>query len=61
MRRSQCQSRAQLVLELERPKTQEPLEQNTEGLIEILADLLLEALSADAMKTGGEDERQNHA
>jgi hypothetical protein len=37
------------------------LEQNTEGLIEILADLLLEALSADAMKTGGEDERQNHA
>lgn len=53
--------RAQLVLELENHNHQEPAEQSAEGLIEALADLLLEALRAEELiMKGGEDEQQNH-
>jgi hypothetical protein len=59
MRRNQRHDRAQLVLELERQIPQIAVEQNTKGLVEALADLLLEALVAEA-KTGGMDEPQDH-
>jgi hypothetical protein len=36
------------------------MEGNTKGLVEALADLLLEALAAE-MKLGGVDESQDHA
>jgi hypothetical protein len=52
-------SRAQLVLELDRQIPATPLEGNTKGLVEALADLLLEALAAEA-KLGGVDEPQDH-
>jgi hypothetical protein len=62
VQRSLCRNRAQLVLELENHTRQAPAEQRAEGLIEALADLLLEALRAEesAMK-GGEDEHQDYA
>ena len=44
MRRDRCQSRAQLVLELESQNPQEPVAANAKGLVEALADLLLEAM-----------------
>jgi hypothetical protein len=54
-------SRAQLVLELENHNHQAPAEQSAEGLIEALADLLLEALRAEELiMKGGEDEHQNY-
>ena len=53
MRRSWNQ--AQLVLELERQIPTALVERNTKGLIEALADLLLEALVAET-KLGGVDE-----
>ena len=54
-------SRAQLVLELQNHDHQALAERSAEGLIEALADLLLEALRAEepTMK-GGEDEHQDH-
>ena len=60
MRRNQRHNRAQLVLELERQIPQTAVEQNTKGLVETLADLLLEALVAET-KTGGVDEPQDQA
>jgi hypothetical protein len=62
VQKSLRRSRAQLVLELENHNHQAPAEQSAEGLIEALADLLLEALRAEesAMK-GGEDEQQDYA
>lgn len=65
MRKSRCQGRGQLVLELEPRKQRAPLEAGTKGLVEVLADLLLEALSAEggerpAIKGGG-DEQQDIA
>jgi hypothetical protein len=48
-------------LELENHNHQAPAEQSAEGLIEALADLLLEALRAEeSMMKGGEDEHQDH-
>lgn len=44
MQRSLCRSRAQLVLELENQNRPARAERSTQGLIEALADLLLEAL-----------------
>jgi hypothetical protein len=39
-----------------------PVARNAKGLVEALADLLLEALEADrATKRGGVDELQDHA
>ena len=62
MRSSQYQNRAQLVLELERQNPQVPVARNTKGLVEALADLLLEALEAEGpTEKGGVDEHQDHA
>ena len=60
MRRNRRPNRAQLVLELERQIPATPVERNTKGLVEALADLLLEALVAET-KLGGVDELQDHA
>jgi hypothetical protein len=63
VRRSQYQSRGQLVLELERRDRPVPVERSTKGLVEALADLLLEALGIEGTMSpskGGVDEQQNH-
>ena len=62
MSRSQYQRPGQLVLVLVRPNPVPLVEQGTKGLIETLADLLLEALNAvGAPEKGGVDEHQDHA
>jgi hypothetical protein len=60
VRRKRRHNRAQLVLELERPILQTVVERNAKGLVEALADLLLEALVAET-KLGGVDDPQDHA
>lgn len=60
MQRTRRHSQAQLVLELERQIPTTLVEGNTKGLVEALADLLLEALVAET-KLGGADEPQDHA
>ena len=60
MRRSRCHDRAQLVLELERQSAQVVAERSPKGLVEALADLLLEALVVET-RLGGVDEPQDHA
>ena len=60
MRRNRRPNRAQLVLELERQIPATPVERNTKGLVEALADLLLEAMVAET-ELGGVDEPQDHA
>ena len=60
MRRNRPHDRAQLVLELERQHPQTAMERHPKGLVEALADLLLEALVAET-KLGGVDEPQDHA
>ena len=60
MRKNRHHSRAQLVLELDAQSPTTPMEGNTKGLVEALADLLLEALAAET-KLGGVDESQDHA
>ena len=59
MRKNRHHSRAQLVLALDRQISTTPVEGNTKGLVEALADLLLEALAAET-KLGGVDEFQDH-
>ena len=62
MRCRQYHNRAQFVLELEPQPPRMPVARDAMGLVEALADLLLEALEADrATKTGGVDELQDHA
>ncbi|CAN7658602.1 hypothetical protein [Rhizobium sp. LjRoot258] len=62
MRNRRYRNRDQPVLELERSNRQGPVVRNTKGLVEALADLLLEALEAgEKTKTGGVDEHQDHA
>ncbi len=62
MRSRQHHNRAQLVLELEPQNPRTPVARNAKGLVEALADLLLEALEAEgSTKTGGVDELQDHA
>jgi hypothetical protein len=60
VRKNRHHSRAQLVLELDPQSSTTPIEGNTKGLVEALADLLLEALAAET-KLGGVDESQDHA
>jgi hypothetical protein len=60
VRRNQRRNRAQLVLELERQNPATFVEAHTKGLVEALADLLLEALVAET-RPGGVDEPQDHA
>lgn len=62
MWRSQYHNPAQFVLDLERQTPTSPLKVGPKGLVEALADLLLEALGVEgATMMGGEDERQDHA
>ena len=62
MQYRQYHHRAQLVFELEPQPPRMPVARNAKGLVEALADLLLEALEADrATKRGGVDELQDHA
>jgi hypothetical protein len=62
VRRNQRHDRAQLVLALERSSPERPGGANPKGLVEALADLLLEALDAENLTAvGGVDEHQNHA
>lgn len=61
MRRNRRHNRAQLVLELERQNPASLVEGQAKGLVEALADLLLEALFAETKKLGGVDEPQGHA
>ncbi len=62
MRRSQYLNPAQLVLELDREKPEPPFKGSPTGLVEALADLLLEALGVESLTiTGGGDEHQDHA
>ena len=60
MRRNRRHNQAQLVLELERQIPTALVERNTKGLVEALANLLLEALVAET-NLGGVDEPQDHA
>jgi len=60
VRRSRCHDRVQLVLELERQSAQVVAERSPKGLVEALADLLLEALVVET-RLGGVDEPQDHA
>ena len=60
MRRNRRHNQAQLVLELERQIPTALVERNTKGVVEALADLLLEALVAET-NLGGVDEPQDHA
>jgi hypothetical protein len=62
VRSRQYHNRAQLVLELEPQVPRAPVARNAKGLLEALADLLLEALEAEGATTaGGVDEFQDHA
>ncbi len=60
MRKNWHHSRTQLVLELDRQIPKTAMQGNTKGLVEALADLLLEALAAEP-KLGGVDESEDHA
>jgi hypothetical protein len=60
VRKNRHHSRTQLVLELDRQVATIAVEGNTKGLVEALADLLLEALAAET-KLGGVDETEDHA
>jgi hypothetical protein len=59
-----CRSRKQLVLDLEYAGKAPPAQPAPEGLVQALADLLLEALGEqprDSVKTdGGRDELEDH-
>jgi hypothetical protein len=60
MRSSRYQNRSQLKLEFE-PPAPKPLDgKRPKGVVETLADLLLEAVGA-TMVEGGVDDDQNHA
>ncbi len=62
MRRSQYLNPAQLVMELERNNHEPPFKGSPAGLVEALADILLEALgAANLTAMGGGDEHQDHA
>ena len=61
-RKSQYRQPMQLSLYLSRQIPQHPLSANPEGLIQALADLLLEAAGEETVKmSGGDDEYQDHA
>lgn len=63
MRKRKHLDTAQLVLHLERQNPEHQLKGNPKGLVEALADLLLEALGVVGSTTtkGGGDEQQDHA
>ena len=58
------QTRRQLVLDLEHEERVQPAVPRPEALVQALADLLLEALGAQASQsnaTGGVDDSEDHA
>lgn len=60
-RKSQYREPIQLGLDLGRRIPQTPLAANPKGLIQALADLLLEAAGVETVQmSGGEHERQDH-
>ena len=62
MRQNRYQNRKQLVLELERTNLIPLAERGAKGLVETLADLLLEALGDKSLsEKGGENEHEDHA
>ena len=62
MRKGNLQIQNQLSLEIIAVRQPSSAEACLEGLVEALADLLLEALGAvGSAKTGGVDEHQDHA
>jgi lipoate-protein ligase B len=62
VRRSQYHNPAQLVLYPEHQIVDLPTRLNQKGLVEVLADLLLEAIGVRSLATkGGDDEQQDHA
>ena len=62
MRKGKIQIQNQLSLEICVVKQTPPVEACMEGLVEALADLLLEALGAvESARKGGVDEHQDHA
>ena len=60
MRRSRYHNPAQLVLYPDRQHVSSPLPPDPKGLVEALADLLLEALGVQGLATGGDDEHEDH-
>jgi hypothetical protein len=60
VRRSRYHNPAQLVLYPDRQRVNSPLPPNPKGLVEALADLLLEALGVHGLTTGGDDEHEDH-
>ena len=61
-RKSQYREAIQLSLDLGRQIPQNPLPPNPKGLIQALADLLLEAASVETVQMpGGDHEHQDHA
>ena len=61
-RKSQYREPMQLGLDLGRRTSQDSLGSNPKGLIQALADLLLEAAGIEtAQMTGGDHEHQDHA
>ena len=61
-RKSQYREPMQLGLDLGRRIPQNPLGANPKGLIQALADLLLEAAGVESIQmTGGDHECQDHA
>ena len=62
MRKQKIQIQNQLSLEIHTVKQAPPTEARMEGLVEALADMLLEALGAvGSAKKGGVGEHQDHA
>jgi hypothetical protein len=62
MRKQKSQIQNQLSLEIHVVKQAHPAEIRIEGLVEALADMLLEALGAvGSEKKGGVNEHQDHA
>ena len=61
MPRSRHRSRAQLSLALEPRKTQPPMAPSLKGVVEALAELLLDAAQAERpIRQGGSHERPDH-
>ncbi len=61
-RKSQYREPIQLSLDLDRRIPQEPLGASPKGLIQAIADLLLEAAGVETVQmSGGDHERQDHA
>ena len=64
MRRTPARPRTQLVLDLEPGTAEPPIAPGSKALLEVLADLLLEALGREETEVDGQesgDESEDHA